>query len=145
MSGVEIAAHVAFQLSSAENTPGKNSIENAEKYKVVHVAPKPAWILPFFFPRDPEVEIDGKAGLKEKVCFKYLSYNMMAEHNYRSRIQLQTFYQLIWSIITSNGVLQDRFKTPQAISHLKRQLSPTVLWRTILVATSLKSAPQQSP
>jgi hypothetical protein len=59
MSGVEIAGSIAFQISSAINTPGETPIANPSKYVVTHVVQKPIWIMPLFFPNDPEVE--GKA------------------------------------------------------------------------------------
>ncbi|KAL5321044.1 hypothetical protein ACEPPN_011854 [Leptodophora sp. 'Broadleaf-Isolate-01'] len=63
MSGVETAAAIAMQISSAANTPGDTSIEDAGRYVVTHLVQKPVWVMPLFFPADPVVERDG---VKEK-------------------------------------------------------------------------------
>jgi hypothetical protein len=67
ISGAEIAAHVANQLSSEKYSPEKSQIKGVEGYTVEHVMQKPFWTLPLFVPRDPLV--DGEDG--EKV---YLSW-----------------------------------------------------------------------
>jgi hypothetical protein len=58
MSGVEIAGSIAFQLSSAVNTPGEPAIPDAAKYMVTHVVSKPVWTMPLFFPSNPETKDD---------------------------------------------------------------------------------------
>ncbi|CZT04718.1 related to FMO1 Flavin-containing monooxygenase [Rhynchosporium agropyri] len=63
MSGVETAAAIAMQISSATNTPGDTSIEDAGKYVVTHLVQKPVWVMPLIFPVDPVMEKDG---VKEK-------------------------------------------------------------------------------
>ncbi|KAG4427441.1 hypothetical protein IFR05_017076 [Cadophora sp. M221] len=63
MSGVETAAAIAMQISSAANTPGDTSIEDAGSYVVTHLVQKPVWVMPLFFPADPVLERDG---VKEK-------------------------------------------------------------------------------
>ncbi len=68
MSGVETAAAIAMQISSATNTPGEKEIEDAGSYVVTHLVQKPVWVMPLFFPGDPVVEVEG-----EKVCFPAIS------------------------------------------------------------------------
>ncbi|KAH7364094.1 flavin-containing monooxygenase-like protein [Rhexocercosporidium sp. MPI-PUGE-AT-0058] len=63
MSGVETAAAIAMQISSAANTPGDTSIEDVERYVVTHLVQKPVWVMPLFVPADPVMERDG---VKEK-------------------------------------------------------------------------------
>jgi cation diffusion facilitator CzcD-associated flavoprotein CzcO len=53
MSGVEVAASVALQLSSEVNSPGSNRLPNAKEYSVTHIVQQPLWIMPLFFPNDP--------------------------------------------------------------------------------------------
>ncbi|TVY36306.1 hypothetical protein LSUB1_G005863, partial [Lachnellula subtilissima] len=60
MSGVEIAAAVALQLSSAENTPGESSLSNASEYYITHVVQAPFWVMTLFFPKDPVLDIAGQ-------------------------------------------------------------------------------------
>jgi len=48
MSGVEVAGTIAAHISSAIHAPGPSSIQNADKYSVHHVTPKPAWVFPLF-------------------------------------------------------------------------------------------------
>lgn len=50
MSGAEVAASIANQLSSEINSPGVSRVENADKYKVHHVFKRPSWILPLYIP-----------------------------------------------------------------------------------------------
>jgi cation diffusion facilitator CzcD-associated flavoprotein CzcO len=46
LSGVEIAATIATNLSSAANSPGPSPITNPEKYTIHHLAERPSWVLP---------------------------------------------------------------------------------------------------
>ncbi|CAI4216145.1 unnamed protein product [Parascedosporium putredinis] len=48
MSGVEVAATIATQLSSAVHSPGESPIRNPEKYSVHHLADRHTWVMPFF-------------------------------------------------------------------------------------------------
>lgn len=59
MSGVEIAGTIAFQISSAANTPAEPAFPDPAKYVVTHLVQKPTWVMPFFFPNNPEIEADG--------------------------------------------------------------------------------------
>jgi NADPH-dependent glutamate synthase beta subunit-like oxidoreductase len=59
MSGVEIAGTIAFQISSAVNNPSESAIPDAAKYVVTHVVQQPVWVMPLFFPNDPEIDGDG--------------------------------------------------------------------------------------
>ncbi|PVH85758.1 hypothetical protein DL98DRAFT_568069 [Cadophora sp. DSE1049] len=59
MSGVETAAAIAMQISSAANTPGNTTIEDAGNYVVTHLVQKPVWVMPLVFPVDPVLEEDG--------------------------------------------------------------------------------------
>jgi cation diffusion facilitator CzcD-associated flavoprotein CzcO len=53
MSGVEIAASMAHQLSSLVNSPFEADSESASGYSVHHLVSKPLWILPLHFPTKP--------------------------------------------------------------------------------------------
>ncbi|EPE28099.1 FAD/NAD(P)-binding protein [Glarea lozoyensis ATCC 20868] len=55
MSGVEIAASIAGQISSEENSPGEGFLKDAEKYVVTNVVQTPVWIMPLFLPKEPWV------------------------------------------------------------------------------------------
>ncbi|KAK0126543.1 hypothetical protein ONS95_008136 [Cadophora gregata] len=59
MSGVETAAAIAMQISSAGNTPGDETIEDAKSHVVTNLVQKPVWVMPLVFPVDPVVERDG--------------------------------------------------------------------------------------
>ena len=48
MSGIETAGTIATHLSSAINSPGGETIENAQKYSIQHVAHRPSWVFPLF-------------------------------------------------------------------------------------------------
>ena len=64
MSGVEVAANVALQLSDCVNAPGKEIMDWTE-FEVVHVVQKSVWVMPLFLPKNPL--LDG-AEKDEKVC-----------------------------------------------------------------------------
>jgi cation diffusion facilitator CzcD-associated flavoprotein CzcO len=64
MSGVEVAANVALQLSDCVNAPGEEIMDWAE-WEVVHVVQRPIWVMPLFLPRNPQREGEKK---DEKVC-----------------------------------------------------------------------------
>lgn len=64
MSGVEVAANMALQLSDCLNAPGEEIMDWAE-WEVVHVVQRPVWVMPLFLPRNPQFEGVGK---DEKVC-----------------------------------------------------------------------------
>jgi hypothetical protein len=66
MSGVEIAASLAFQISSAVNTPGEPPFSEPEKYVVSNIVQRPVWVLPLFFPKDPDIEVS-EGGVTAKV------------------------------------------------------------------------------
>lgn len=57
MSGVEIATFIANQLSSAAHSIEGSNLPDIAKYCITHVVQKPLWVMPFMFPRDPQVEI----------------------------------------------------------------------------------------
>lgn len=59
MSGVEIAAAIAFQLSSAEHSPEDSSIPDVSEYTITHVVQTPIWVMPLFFPKDPVIDVVG--------------------------------------------------------------------------------------
>jgi hypothetical protein len=67
MSGVETAASIAFQLSSAVNSPGESEIKDVEKYFITHVVQQPVWILPWFFPQNPIVDLPKRVEASESV------------------------------------------------------------------------------
>lgn len=66
MSGVETAGSLAFQISSAVNDPGEAPFPEPEKYVVCNVVQKPVWVMPLFFPKDPDVEVT-EGGVTTKV------------------------------------------------------------------------------
>jgi cation diffusion facilitator CzcD-associated flavoprotein CzcO len=66
MSGVETAGSLAFQISSAVKNPGESPFPEPEKYVVCNVVQKPVWVMPLFFPRDPDVEVT-EGGVTTKV------------------------------------------------------------------------------
>jgi hypothetical protein len=68
MSGVETAGSLAFQISSAVNSPGEAPFPEPEKYVVCNIVQKPVWVMPLFFPKDPDVEIS-EGGVVAKVFF----------------------------------------------------------------------------
>jgi hypothetical protein len=65
MSGVEVAANVALQMSDCVNAPGKEIMEWGE-WEVVHVVQRPVWVMPLFLPANPLLDGEGK---DEKVCW----------------------------------------------------------------------------
>lgn len=67
MSGVETAASIAMKISSAATTPGGEGIEDAGDYVVENLVQKPMWVLPFFLPQNPMVEVDGAQVCKAPV------------------------------------------------------------------------------
>jgi cation diffusion facilitator CzcD-associated flavoprotein CzcO len=70
MSGVETAGSLAFQISSAVNTPGATPFPEPERYVVSNIVQKPVWVMPLFFPKEPDVEIsEGGATTKVFSCF----------------------------------------------------------------------------
>jgi hypothetical protein len=71
MSGVEVAANVALQLSDCVNAPGKE-IMDWKEWEVVHVVQKPVWVIPLFLPSNPQLDGEGK---DEKVGSLYHCLN----------------------------------------------------------------------
>lgn len=67
MSGVEIAAAVALQVSSAETTPGESRLPNASEYYITHIVQNPIWVMTLFFPKDPVLDVAGADGQQKKV------------------------------------------------------------------------------
>jgi len=57
MSGVEIAASIALQLSSAETTPGDSTVPKASEYYITHIVQNPIWVMPLFYPKDPVLDV----------------------------------------------------------------------------------------
>lgn len=59
MSGVEAAAAMAHQLSSAKYSPRESRLArllpDAQRYQVHHVIQRPFWMMPLFVPRDSKV------------------------------------------------------------------------------------------
>jgi len=72
MSGVETAGSLAFQISSAVNTPGEPPFPDPEKYVVSNIIQKPVWVMPLFFPKDPDVEVS-EGGVATMVLFRLFS------------------------------------------------------------------------
>lgn len=98
MSGVEVAAAIAMQISSAANTPGGEGVEEAGKYEVVHVAKKPVWVMPLLFPVDPVVEREGEDGVVVKVCcFPSFPEGCLVSQGARRRTDRPTSSPWTWS------------------------------------------------
>ena len=74
MSGVEVAASIALQLSSAINSPADSRfsklIPNAGDYSIVHVIQKPFWTMPLTFPKTP---VAGEEKVNYCLFSKFLS------------------------------------------------------------------------
>jgi cation diffusion facilitator CzcD-associated flavoprotein CzcO len=58
MSGAEVAASIAMQLSSHVHSPKASQIKDTGKYTVHHVMERPFWVLPRFLPVNPMLQID---------------------------------------------------------------------------------------
>lgn len=58
MSGAEVAASIAMQLSSHVHSPNTPRMKNAGKYTVHHVMRRPFWAMPLFLPVNPLLETD---------------------------------------------------------------------------------------
>ena len=58
MSGAEVAASIAMQLSSHVHSPKTSQIKDAVKYTVLHVMRRPFWVMPLFLPLNPLLETD---------------------------------------------------------------------------------------
>ncbi|RDW68554.1 hypothetical protein BP5796_09211 [Coleophoma crateriformis] len=59
MSGVEVAASIAMQISSAVYSPiGQRALENAAKYTIHNVVQRPFWVMPLYFPENPVLETE---------------------------------------------------------------------------------------
>lgn len=104
MSGVETAAAIAMQISSAANTPGEQEIGDAGKYVVTHLVQKPVWVMPLFFPGDPIVEVGGQK-VRSLPPLSCLTFDAMG----RKRTGLPIFCHWILCRIISDGDPKDRF------------------------------------
>jgi cation diffusion facilitator CzcD-associated flavoprotein CzcO len=58
MSGAEVAASIAMQLSTHVHSPRTSSIQDFGKYTVHHVIRRPFWVMPLFSPVTPMLETD---------------------------------------------------------------------------------------
>ncbi|RFU31252.1 hypothetical protein B7463_g5103, partial [Scytalidium lignicola] len=56
MSGVETAASIALQLSSAVHSPDSSEIRDAAEITIYHIVQNPFWVMPLFFPKNPMLE-----------------------------------------------------------------------------------------
>jgi cation diffusion facilitator CzcD-associated flavoprotein CzcO len=65
MSGAEVAASIAMQLSSHVYSPKTSQTKDAAKYTVFHVIKRPFWVMPCFLPVNPLLETDPNL---PKVC-----------------------------------------------------------------------------
>ena len=63
LSGVEIAATIATNLSSAVNSPGPSPIQNPEQFTVHHLAERPTWVLPLI--TSPKVRMAKSHSVKQ--------------------------------------------------------------------------------
>jgi cation diffusion facilitator CzcD-associated flavoprotein CzcO len=64
MSGVEISASIANQLSSETHSIKNSGIPNIVDYYITNVVQRPFWVMPYFFPQNFDIEISST----EKVC-----------------------------------------------------------------------------
>lgn len=64
MSGVEIAAFIANQLSSAAHSVDDSGVPNASEYYITHVVQKPFWVMPYLLPRNPLIEVSPSEKVK---------------------------------------------------------------------------------
>ena len=67
MSGVEIAANIAHQLSSATHSVTESLIPRSSEYTITHVVQSPFWVMPFLFPKNPVVEVIESGKESQKV------------------------------------------------------------------------------
>lgn len=58
MSGAEVAASIAMQLSSHVHSPRTSPIRDVGKYTVHHIIRRPFWVMPLFLPVTPMLETD---------------------------------------------------------------------------------------
>lgn len=63
MSGVEVAASIALQLSSEASTPGAPDNNLVSSYTVTNIIQKPFWNMPSLLPSNPQIQ----DGVSEKV------------------------------------------------------------------------------
>jgi cation diffusion facilitator CzcD-associated flavoprotein CzcO len=71
MSGIETAAAVALQLSSAVNSP-ESQIPNAHDYRVHNVVQQPFWVMTLILPNNPM--LDGETADAPKARFPHFPY-----------------------------------------------------------------------
>lgn len=57
MSGVETAAFIANQLSSETHSVNNSGIPDISDYYITNVVQRPFWVMPYFFPRNPDLDI----------------------------------------------------------------------------------------
>jgi hypothetical protein len=72
ISGAEVAASIAMQLSSHVHSPKTSQIEDASKYTVHHLVRRPFWVMPLFLPVVPMLETDAnlsKVRLQPFTCY----------------------------------------------------------------------------
>lgn len=74
MSGVEVAASVASQLSSEMWSPGPRTVLEAERFEIHHVISRPLWIMPLYLPMKPTLEVSGE-GSSAPVCRSSSSFH----------------------------------------------------------------------
>lgn len=65
MSGVETAAAIAQQLSSAAHSPDNRGIQDAGDITVHHIVQNPFWVMPLFLPNNPMLESDSGKDVKK--------------------------------------------------------------------------------
>ncbi|KAI9745739.1 MAG: hypothetical protein M1818_001275 [Claussenomyces sp. TS43310] len=58
LSGVEVAASIAFQLSADVNAPQAPQISDATSYTVQHILPRPCRVLPYFIAASPMLTLE---------------------------------------------------------------------------------------
>ena len=128
MSGVEIAGSLAFQISSAVNTPGTPPFPEPEKYVVCNVVQKPVWVMPLFFPKDPDVEIS-EGNVATKVRTAFLDVLSLIVDSTSKRTPPPLFFPWISSTTISPGDHQALFKIHQDMLHLKALRWSMASWK----------------
>jgi cation diffusion facilitator CzcD-associated flavoprotein CzcO len=68
MSGIDVAASLALQLSSDANTPENSDEKPHDQFTITHIIQRPFWIMPLFFPTNPQID----KSLDDKVIDKSL-------------------------------------------------------------------------
>ena len=106
MSGVEVAAQLALQLSSDANSPGTADQKTKERFTITHIIQRPFWVMPWFFPTNPHID----KSPEEKVCTKHgrlAVRRIIANGDFRHQIRPRVSSLWISSSTISKADLRD--------------------------------------